>query len=522
MKRMVPVVALATALLAACTYTVAADDVPDTGIDAGTDVVSPDALDVPGDIPAEPGADVPPDAPADVPADVPDLPLWTGLQGTGLPLQQIAGVASQMDTKAPPNAERDFEYAQYAPYPGFRMRNGHRWEDVEKADGVWTFDGASGSVDGAKAGGTKVLMGLDYAPEWARDGEDMGTVHIDDFASYAGGMAGRFCDSVKEYEVWNEPNIGSRFWQPAADPAKYADLVIASTAAIRAVCPDAQVAFGAMSSYDDVDLTDTWGFLRRALQARPGLCDSFDVLSLHPYTWFQFDPPEHDEWLGYGASRPSQTAMVQIARDMLTAAGCAQKPIWFTEVGWPSYELSEVQVARYAARSLLLTARDGVDAWCWYTFWDNEPSTTGLRPHEGYFGMYGWKGPDNTVRRAKPAWQATTGALDVLGMYRFARDLGPALGLPNDVYVLAFVDDAGQIALALWDGREMPDVTEDGATDGGPDTTYALDLPLPSCATGVELLDQDGAALPTPAAGPSTHIVLTTAVQYLKIACDGI
>lgn len=89
---------------------------------------------------------------------------------------------------------------------------------------------------------------------------------------------------MKEYEIWNEPNIGSRFWQPAADPAKYADLVAASTVAIKAACPDAQVAFGALSSYDDVDLTDTWGFLRRALQARPGLCDAFDVLSLHPYT----------------------------------------------------------------------------------------------------------------------------------------------------------------------------------------------------------------------------------------------
>lgn len=117
--------------------------------------------------------------------------------------------------------------------------------------------------------------------------------------------------------------------------------------------------------------------------------------------------------------------MVQIARDMLAAAGCAPRPIWFTEVGWPSYELSEDQVGRFAARSLLLTARDGVDAWCWYTFWDNEPSSGGIRPHENYFGMYGWKGPDNTVRRAKPAWHATTGALDVLGMHRFFHILVP-------------------------------------------------------------------------------------------------
>ena len=374
-------------------------------------------------------------------------------------------------------------------------------------------------MDGAIPGGSKVLMGLDYAPEWARDGEGYGSVHIDDFAEYAGAMAGHFCTTVKEYEIWNEPNIGSRFWQPQADPAKYADLVIASYAAIKAACPDAQVAFGALSSYDDVDLMDTWGFLRRALQARPAVCDSFDALSLHPYTWFQYDSPEHDEWVSYGVSKPSQTAMVRIARDMLAAGGCAPKPIWFTEVGWPSYELSEDLVARYAARSLLLTARDGVDAWCWYTFWDNEPTSEGIRPHENYFGFFGWTGPDGTARRAKPAWIAVTAALDVLGMHRFARDLGPALGLPNDVHVLAFVDGTGGIAVAAWDGRDQPDVTEDGEEAGGANTTCALDLPMPACATGAMLKGLDGQALPPPSFGPTVHLDLTPSVQYLQIAC---
>ncbi len=128
MTRVVLTAAILAALFAGCTYSLVPNERTDPGIDAsdtGADV--PDALDVaPAEVAGDVAADGTPDVPIDAP-DVPDLPLWTGLQGSGLPLQRIAGIASQMDTKAPPNADRDFEYAQYAPYPGFRMRNGHRW-----------------------------------------------------------------------------------------------------------------------------------------------------------------------------------------------------------------------------------------------------------------------------------------------------------------------------------------------------------------------------------------------------------
>ena len=80
-------------------------------------------------------------------------------------------------------------------------------------------------------------------------------------------------------------------------------------------------------------------------------------------------------------------------------------------------------------------------------------------------------------------------------------------------------DPAGALAVALWDGRDQPDVTPAGTDPGGPDTTYALDLPLPACTTGTALVDLYGASLPSPGAGPTAHLVLTPAVQYLKIDC---
>jgi hypothetical protein len=475
------------------------------------------------DVPSVP--DAIPELPVDIfdtgaPDDGPPPPLWDDLVGTGEPVGRIVGVASHMSNTVDPNPLRDFEFDSYVDFQQFKIRRGLRWNHVEPSQDVWNFDRVRTPVVLSQEHNVRILPMLAYGNAWAQDDPDVyGTLHVADYADYAGHMAAEFCALAKDYELWNEENL-TRFWHIAPDPAKYADMVIASAVAIRAACPDARVVFGGMASYDDVDLFNTWGFLRLALAARPELCASFDALALHPYTWFQFDPPEHDEQVSFDVTKPSQTRMTTIAREILAAAGCAPKPILFTEVGWPTYELSEDQVARFAARSLLLSARDGVEGWYWYTFWDDAPDAAGIRPHENHFGLWGWPGADDSVRRPKPAWNAVKTAGMLLRGYRFARDLGTALGLPNDVYVLAFVDEAGRIALALWDGREMPDVTLDGDETGGPDTTYALTLPLPACTTATHLVDMNGAPQEAPPAGATASLVLTPRVQYLTIDCD--
>lgn len=445
------------------------------------------------------------------------LLVWENLVPVGRTIGDLVGVASHMYPGSDPDPTRDFMLDQFQSLDGFRMRRALRWDNVEPVQGDWHFENVEPAVTMSVEHGVEILPLLEYCVDWAKtDGETYASCDIDAFANYAGTMAERFCDHAKEYEVWNEENI-ERFWHKEPDPVRYGDLLTASVGAIRQKCPDARVAFGGMASYDFVELFDTWGYLRDALTNRPELCDTFDIVALHPYTWFQYDPPEHDGWDPSGILLPSQTRMVEIAREILETAGCGEKDIYFTELGWPTYDLSEDDVARYLARSLYLAARDRVDGWYWYKFYDDDPEDSGVRPHENHFGLWAWSGEDGAIRRAKPAWNALVTAVQLMDDFRFARDLGPALGLPNDVYVLVFVNENGGMRLTMWDGRESPDITEEGTDEGGPATTYALSLELPAGTTTTRMWDQLGNEIESPGAGPVINVTLTTSLVYLEI-----
>jgi hypothetical protein len=72
---------------------------------------------------------------------------------------------------------------------------------------------------------------------------------------------------------------------------------------------------------------------------------------------------------------------------------------------------------------------------------------------------------------------------------------------------------AGHGAEALAAAREGQ-----ATTPGGPETTFALDLPVPEGTTRTTLADLYGRVLPSPGAGPVVRLTLTPAVQYLSLA----
>jgi len=187
-------------------------------------------------------------------------------------------------------------------------------------------------------------------------------------------------------------------------------------------------------------------------------------------------------------------------------------------MGWPTYDLGEETVARFLSRSVLLSLKDDIQGYYWYDFYDGEPITSGMRPHENYFGLFGWPGDQTNPRKEKPAFTSYKAINTLLGNSYFARDLSTTLALPDDVYVLAFVDPVNAVILALWDGRENPDGKFSDNFPNNPDTNYKLDLPLPEWTTNIVRYDQDGQTLETvEKTGDSLPMTLTAKVQYLSI-----
>ena len=179
-------------------------------------------------------------------------------------------------------------------------------------------------------------------------------------------------------------------------------------------------------------------------------------------------------------------------------AGCGDKPILWTEWGWPSYLIGRENQARYLARGLLLGAKAGVEGFYWYTFWDGSGSAFPIT--EDYFGLFSYPPEGETP---KPDWFAYRGLIAILGETKFAGDLSPKLGLPEDVYALAFADDdLMRIVVALWDGRSPFSVAE-------------VDLPFPAGVTQATVYDQDGNVISTPTDDP-LHLALQGQVMYVE------
>jgi hypothetical protein len=440
--------------------------------------------------------------------------LWGGLIPAGPRIRDALGVSTHMKQDDGDDPLREFEFERYAELGGARIREDYHWHRIEPAEGQWRFESVTAQVAMARARGVKILAMLAYGVDWAMPDGTTSGIAPGRFGTFAGRVASEFCADIGEYEIWNEPNL-SRFWTPGPDPGAYGGFLKAAYAAIKATCPGARVLSGGLSSWDDFDPFSRWGFLSALNDSHPDICAHFDVLAIHPYTFNQKPSPEHD-WRSGDVSFESQPVMTALTRKRLHEMGCPEKPVWFTEAGWPSYELDEDAQGRYLARSALLALRDGIEGYFWYTFWDGEPITTGERPHENYFGLFGWPGSAQP-RREKPAWLALKGLADVLGNARFSRDLSADLDLPADVYATAFLRDDGTVVCALWDGRDDPDVDEGVAQPGGPETTFDLDLPLPQGAAGYRLLGPDGREIS--AGGPATvvRVTLTPEVKYLEL-----
>jgi polysaccharide biosynthesis protein PslG len=177
--------------------------------------------------------------------------------------------------------------------------------------------------------GVRWLAILDYSTFWSTSvpGTDHAPPVWDaDFAAYAEAFARRYGHGgdfwrerpwlqelpVTTYEVWNEPNL-AHFWQPAPDPARYANLYAAARDAVSRADPKATVLVGGLAAYADDYVEDMFA-------ARRDLRGNVDGVAYHPYA--------HDA--------EQVLRLVRKLRETLDDLGEDDTPMQITEVGWPT------------------------------------------------------------------------------------------------------------------------------------------------------------------------------------------
>jgi len=212
------------------------------------------------------------------------------------------------------------------------------WASIEAAPGQYDFSYYDTVVDTALRHGISVYGLLSY---WGRFTQPYTEKGVDDFCLWARATVRHFKDRVKHWEIYNEPNIF--FWDGPKE--LYPVLVQRCGKAIKEEDPQATVLAVSTSGIDKK-------FIKLVLDAGA----PFDILTIHPYR-----------------SRLADAGFVRELQD--TAGLVGNRPVWITEMGWPTHiggGVDERAQAQLLSRCYMAAVASGaVQNMGWYDFRDD-------------------------------------------------------------------------------------------------------------------------------------------------------
>ncbi len=222
--------------------------------------------------------------------------------------------------------------------------------------------------------GLETLLILDYTNDFYDDGQAPRTDEAREaFGRYCYHVAKELQGICTHFEVWNEPNTDG-FWRPKKDAEAYAKLMEVAIREVKRGNPEAVVFGGALSGIDAEYMT----MVCTAVD-----CTAMDVFSMHPYCTPR-SPGQANIFNGM------QTLQRTIFPDPAT-----RRPIWVTEIGYPTNEqggVSEWRQAEAIAQTYLLGAtRPELEGVVWYWMGPDGPDPLWAEDRFGLFHM-GFKG----------------------------------------------------------------------------------------------------------------------------------
>ena len=279
-----------------------------------------------------------------------------------------------------PTTQMDSEISGIAASGAKWVRTSLHWSDVEPTSAAHDdWSRADRIVSDAQHDSVNVIFDIGNAPDWAggaQAGEFSNNPQL--YADFATKVATRYRDTVRVFELGNEPNHTHYVGTP--DAATYATVLRLSYPAIKAADPNAFVLVGGIGGVKDTggDI-DPLTFVRGLYEH--GAKGYFDGLAYHPYTYPEL-PTQEVSTGDRGWSR------MLAVRALMVQNGDAGKSIWITEFGAPTSGPGGVSQQQQAA-----IMQNGFQLWntyswggamCWFSYEDkgNDPST-----HKDWFGI---------------------------------------------------------------------------------------------------------------------------------------
>ena len=191
------------------------------------------------------------------------------------------------------------------------VRSDFDWAAIERKPGEWDFSAMDRTVEGCVRHGVQLLPILGYRVPWA----DPANAHLDQWSEYVRRVVRRYGTRLPVLEVWNEENI-KHFWKEP-NPTNYLALLKRTYEVVKEESPSIRVSFGGTAGVP-------FGYIEEVYKL--GGSKYFDILSVHPYSHPYAPEGNLDQ-------------SIEKLRAIMAKYGDAKKPIWITEVGWPTHQV---------------------------------------------------------------------------------------------------------------------------------------------------------------------------------------
>ena len=198
---------------------------------------------------------------------------------------------------------------------------------------------------------------------------------LDGWEAFAREFTSRYKGRFSAVEIWNEPD-NTTFWNISA--ANFKNIMQRAYTAIKAVDPTITVVLGGVTAGGTDYLSSLYS---------NGVKNYCDVVAYHPYVW----PHAPDEEWRTGNILSGYTyrgfiRYINAVKSVMSSNGDGSKPLWLTEVGWPSggnNGVSEAQQASYVTNAAAIAFANGVEKFFVYELKAPETSSSDIESHFG-------------------------------------------------------------------------------------------------------------------------------------------